>query len=304
MTYPVGKMNGTACPLCAATSISVQSSLTELLKLNGSGRQIVCCTGCRFKFLHPCLSDTDVRDLYNTNSDYFDSYVGTPYLEIASEKLPYYRQVSDAVEGRLGRKGRILDIGCATGHFLSVFKNSGWDVQGIEVSDWCRKYAEREFGIPSIKATVETADLPNRSFDVISLNHVLEHLSSPAATIQRLGQWLSKDGLLCIEVPNEFNDMIFQISGIWGRRRLYNLPGPIWHHQLFFTPKHLRHLLNNSGFSVLETRTSSWRAPVPCHLFKSPSINQLAKLVRKSVLLAGSLFEKGELIFCLAAKRS
>src|ERR1700721_4655735 len=132
MAYPVGKMNGTACPLCAATSISVQSSLTELLKLSGSGRQIVCCTGCRFKFLHPCLSDTDVRDLYNTNSDYFDDYVGTPYLEIASEKLPYYTQVCNALEGRLGRKGRILDIGCAAGLFLWFFKNGGGVVGGIE----------------------------------------------------------------------------------------------------------------------------------------------------------------------------
>src|ERR1700721_2541653 len=132
MAYPVGKMNGTACPLCAATSISVQSSLTELLKLSGSGRQIVCCTGCRFKFLHPCLSDTDVRDLYNTNSDYFDDYVGTPYLEIASEKLPYYTQVCNAIEGRLGRKVRILDIACPLGIFWWVLNTRAGDVRGIE----------------------------------------------------------------------------------------------------------------------------------------------------------------------------
>jgi hypothetical protein len=73
---------------------------------------------------------------------------------------------------------------------------------------------------------------------------------------------------------------------------------------LFFRPSHLRAALFATGWDVLETRTSSWESPVPCHLFRSEKLNSVARIVRKLVLMAGALVEKGELIFCLASKRS
>jgi 2-polyprenyl-3-methyl-5-hydroxy-6-metoxy-1,4-benzoquinol methylase len=291
-----------ACALCGTRDARPEPDLSKLLKLNTTTRQIVSCRGCGFRFLNPFLDDAEIESLYNTESNYFDNYVGTPYLQIAQEKLGYYRRVRRHLERRLSRKGRILDIGSATGHFLSVFKEHGWHVQGLEISDWCREYSEKHFGIASAKATAETACLAEKEFDVISMNHVLEHLRSPLSVLRKIGNWLREDGLLCIEVPNEFNDIVFALSGNWGRKRMYGLPGPILHHQLFFTPNTLRAALSSSGFKVIETRTSDWRAPVPCHLFRSPGLNSMAMSVRKGVLMAGAPLEMGEFILCLATK--
>lgn len=291
------------CPLCGGQGTRPEPELTELLKLGSTNKEIMSCGSCCFRFLSPFLDDSEIERLYNTESDYFDSYVGAPYVQMAEGKLGYYREVRSLLERRLNRKGRILDIGSATGHFLSVFKEHGWDVQGLEISDWCRDYSERHFGIHSTKATVETMCLPEKQFDIIAMNHVLEHLRSPLDVLRKIRNWLRDDGMLCIEVPNEFNDLVFSAAGTWGRKRLYNLPGPILHHQLFFTPKSFRAALMASGFTTVETRTSSWRASVPCHLFRLRGLNFLAMSLRKGLLMAGSSIGKGEFILCLASKQ-
>jgi 2-polyprenyl-3-methyl-5-hydroxy-6-metoxy-1,4-benzoquinol methylase len=41
----------------------------------------------------------------------------------------------------------MLNLGCATGNFLSVFKQAGWDVEGVDVSDYCISCAKKDFGI-------------------------------------------------------------------------------------------------------------------------------------------------------------
>jgi 2-polyprenyl-3-methyl-5-hydroxy-6-metoxy-1,4-benzoquinol methylase len=253
--------------------------------------------------MQPFLTALEIEELYNTKADYFENYVSGPYLENVSAKMSYYRGIRWLIEGRLKRKGSILDIGSATGHFLSVFGETGWSVLGLEMSDWCRNYAKNSFGIDSVKGTVDTAHFPETQFDVITMNHVLEHLDAPLECLLKVRNWLRSDGLLCIEVPNEFNDLVFTFANRPGRRRLYNDTRPVLHHQLFFRPKDLRLLLLAAGWDVLITRTSNWDSPVPCHLFKSEKLNSAARLARKVVLMAGAFAERGEFIFCLASRK-
>ena len=291
------------CSLCRSSRTLVEEDLSRLLNLLDTNRRIVSCGDCGFRFMQPFLSEPEIQGLYNTESTYFDSYVSGRYLNVVRQKLPYYRQVQRLVESRMGRKGRVLDVGCATGHFLSVFKEEGWDVFGLELSDWCRAYSREHFAIEPMNGTLRQASFEAESFDVITINHVLEHLDSPLGALRRAHRWLRPKGLLCVEVPNEFNDLVFLLAGDWGHRRFYNDTKAFLHHQLFFQPKHLRQALKDSGWDILETRTSSWKAPVPCHLFRMNQLNWAARMLRKVVLMAGSLAERGEFIFCLAQKR-
>jgi len=290
------------CPLCGCSQKINEPELSSLLKLETTDKRVVRCTDCGFRFMNPFLSDKEIEQLYANDSEYFDHHLMMPYIEIVNAKMPYYVETKKLLEQEQPRKGTILDLGCATGHFLSIFKNDGWKVVGVELSDFCRAFARDHFGIDVIKGTVETVDFPPRSFDIISLNHVLEHLREPLEVLERIKKWLKDDGLFCVEVPSEFENIVFALAPFSWKKRLYGSTTPITHHQLFFTPKHLRFALQKTGWTIKSLETWSWESPVPCHLFSSTILNGSAKLVRKSVLWIGSLLEKGDFIRCFSRK--
>ena len=43
---------------------------------------------------------------------------------------------------------------------------------------------------------------PDASYDLVSLNKVLEHVSDPVTMLARAGDWLSKRGVIYVELPD------------------------------------------------------------------------------------------------------
>lgn len=103
---------------------------------------------------------------------------------------------------RLQPKGRLLDVGCATGVFLNEMRNAGWDVMGIEPNHEAAKYAREHFGIPVYTETLCKIGLPGASFDAITMWDVLEHLHTPWLDLMEASRLLRKGGLLVIRIPN------------------------------------------------------------------------------------------------------
>jgi SAM-dependent methyltransferase len=106
-----------------------------------------------------------------------------------------------AVE-RFGRRGRLLDVGCATGVFLHEMQQAGWDVVGIEPNEGAAEYARSRFGLPVRTGTLRTAALPANSFDVVTLWDVLEHLHTPWTDLIEARRLLKESGLLVLRWPN------------------------------------------------------------------------------------------------------
>lgn len=146
------------------------------------------------------------------------------------------------------KTGRALEVGSSTGLFLSLLKNKGWDVQGVEVSRTAVEAAEKR-GIPIITSTFEKAKL-NRGYDLVIFNHVLEHLEDPIATLKKANYVLKNGGLVLIDLPN-FGSFWARIQGAKWR---YVLPNEhLWH----FTSKSLDILLQKNGFNVIYLATHS-----------------------------------------------
>lgn len=110
-------------------------------------------------------------------------------------------------EARFGRElheylpdpGRLLDIGSATGSFLSIARARGWRVLGVEVSDAARAIAA-DRGLVSVATMSEAAE--HGPFDAITMHHVLEHLDDPVGAVRHAVSMLRPSGRLLIEVPN------------------------------------------------------------------------------------------------------
>ena len=98
-----------------------------------------------------------------------------------------------------------LDIGAGIGKAMVALDRAGFEVSGIEPSPSFRRWAIDRMGIPDGRlqlGSIERADFPLNSFDFINFAAVLEHLTDPAAALQKTVGWLKPGGLMYVEVPS------------------------------------------------------------------------------------------------------
>jgi SAM-dependent methyltransferase len=96
---------------------------------------------------------------------------------------------------------RILDVGCGNGHFLYLFRQNGWETHGTEISEISAKYAE-SLGNKIFNGELKAARYPRKHFDVIVINHVLEHIANPREMLLECYNILKNDGTLIVATPN------------------------------------------------------------------------------------------------------
>lgn len=140
--------------------------------------------------------------------------------------------------------GRLLDIGCFCGVFLSVAAQNGWDCYGLEPLVMPAIYARGRFGLRVITDTLRDDTFPFEFFDAITAFQVFEHLVDPDQEIAKIRRFLKPDGLLAIEVPNIDTAMVTLLKA---KHRHF-----VEDHVSFFSAKTLSCLLERMGFQVKE----------------------------------------------------
>jgi len=86
----------------------------------------------------------------------------------------------------LKKSGRILDVGCGDGSFLLSFSERGWDTYGVDVSKDACNLAIKRLRRNIFNSELSNCCFPSNYFDVIILNHALEHLSNPNETLKEI----------------------------------------------------------------------------------------------------------------------
>ena len=105
-----------------------------------------------------------------------------------------------------------LDIGCGHGSWLLSMRNLGYEnLYGIDIretaaSERLGKKAFRSYG------DILEVDLPNGFFDVIRLEHVIEHLPNPKERLRKIADWLKPSGKIVMSFPN-INSYTFKYFG-------------------------------------------------------------------------------------------
>ena len=158
----------------------------------------------------------------------------------------------------------LLDVGAGKGEFLAQARDKGWKVEGIDPSPSFRRHARDQYGIECHAGHLgDSASLPEHAFDVITLNHVLEHVEWPRGLLEAIRRYLKEDGVLFIEVPNcdsyflRAADLYFRMKGLAWSSRLSPFHPPF--HRFGFTRRSLMYVLERSGFRVLRMATFSGR---------------------------------------------
>lgn len=238
------KIKYTSCPVCKKDQLSHFLDCTDHYATQEK-YALYKCDHCGFILTqdHPVESEMgryyDVES-YVSHSDTKDGIVNRIYHEARSWML---KQKYKMVVKQSGMdKGSILDIGCGTGYFLGLMKNKGWNVDGVEISPVARSSAQKRLEKP-IAGNMFDLENDAKTYDVISLWHVMEHLHDLDRTFELLDKKLKKGGLLIVALPNADSVDANHYKEYWGA---YDVPRHVWH----FNPKTFGLLANDKGYSV------------------------------------------------------
>lgn len=149
-------------------------------------------------------------------------------------------------------KGRLLDIGCGVGDFLLQVKKLGWEVMGIEPSEQAANIAQSRLGFTPLIPT-DYEKLPDQSFDVITMWHVLEHVDDLKSQTKELKRLLRPGGRLVIALPNYQSFDCQYYNDKWAA---WDVPRHLNH----FTQDCLQGILNANDFKYLDTQRLIWDA--------------------------------------------
>ncbi len=138
----------------------------------------------------------------------------------------------------------IIDIGCGNGRFLKGLIDKNYKAYGIELPS---KSAQRAARIPGLNLKIGNLsedDFEDNFFDVVTMWHVLEHLSQPRQTLETIQRILKQGGYLVISLPNinSFQSKLF--IGRW-----LHLDTP--RHLVFFDASDLTKILQKFGFEIV-----------------------------------------------------
>jgi SAM-dependent methyltransferase len=198
------------------------------------------------------------RQFYD--ADYFQSAAARGYQDYASLE-PGVRRTARARLKRItallarhpaprSKTIRLLEIGCGTGCFLDEARPLGWEVRGIEVSEYAARRA-RQRGLTVDSVAIEECAIAG-PFDVVALWDVIEHLRAPGTVLQSAASALAPGGVLALST-GDLTSLCARLSG--PRWHLFNLP----EHLFFFSPRALKRLLARHGLHVAAlTREVNW----------------------------------------------
>ncbi len=259
-----------ACPLCGASSARTLWVERDLA-LGVPGRfHAARCEGCGLLYQNPRVRVDHLAQAYPPN---YPAHTRDPELSrilrdgsvavrrVLARELGY-RHLDVTGAGPLDRlralarrrkvrknfppwtgRGRLLDVGCASGRFIRQMAAVGWQVAGIEFDPEAAVKAKTVTPRIFVGDPVDADFLPE-SFDLVTAFHVIEHLPDPLGALRNMVRWLAPGGLMIVEVPN--------VAGVGG-----SLFGRYWsgldfpRHLIHFTPASMGAMVERAGGCVV-----------------------------------------------------
>lgn len=197
------------------------------------------CNECGMISVNPHLNQEGLTKVYD---DYFSHRLDAKDL-FEKRKITY--EIDRDWITKFINHGKILDIGCSGGQFLSVFDSKNWDRQGVEIDKDAAEFAEKEFGIP-----VKIGYFPDLSFqekfDLVVIRGVIEHFSDPITVLKKCSEVLKPNGYLFITATPVGDSFAFDVY-----REKWHLFTPLAHLH-FFTVDLLTRVLKNFDMSLID----------------------------------------------------
>lgn len=270
------------CYLCNNTGLTLYRDLIDRHFGVAGSWNILHCPTCQLQWIDPKPLDTEFSKIYQDYYTHRESQRRSRLIEytvnlvrrkVSSIELGYsdYQPLSylerflarllelipgvhdsaivDAMNVRREWGKRLLDVGCGNGEFLRNMRNLGWIVEGTELDPTAALQA-RSLGLSVQIGPLEELHYSSQSFDVVTLSHVIEHVSDPISLLRECYRILRPLGYLVVTTPNNLSLGHRIFTSNWR-----GLEPP--RHIFIFSPKSLEIITKKAGFQTTLLRTSA-----------------------------------------------
>ncbi|GEM_PF-6055202 len=206
-----------------------------------------------------CVFNPQRANEFDADSEELNTGYNALIEKMAGLDAQIGKKIANFMAAHLEMSGNFLEIGCGTCFLSKVFRENYPRIRytGIESSSkffdaLSHELKKQVFFDKDLSAALDR--IPDHSQNAIILNHVLEHLPDPRATMLELKKKLSENGGIYLEVPNEQ----WKKAQIMVRNILKpNAPAWFAGHINFFTKENLGHFLDHCGFRVAALKRES-----------------------------------------------
>jgi 2-polyprenyl-3-methyl-5-hydroxy-6-metoxy-1,4-benzoquinol methylase len=232
------KIKKLICPICRNANIEYMFVENDF--------KLYKCNSCTTQFIYPLPDDDELNEaysdpLYHKETRYETNQLNSAYQRLWEKRLKRINYIGY-------QKGFLLDIGCATGNFLKIAENLGWDITGIEKSTNAAKIAKERLGNNNIKLNDLLTTNFDHQFNVVTAWALIEHVLNPLAYFEKMNELLIEEGLLVISTPNTSSIGKYIQKKKW---RYYIPP----HHLFYFNTNNIKKILFESGFKITMIKT-------------------------------------------------
>ena len=215
MTQPILTRPCPVCHLCGTTGETLYTDLTDRL-FNAPGVwQIKRCPQerCGLLWLDPMPEERDLLRVYQDYYTHQDRPQPVRGLTRWAAHWMYRALLSGTGLARQRDElfslylhgtppGRLLDVGCGDGGRLARWQTLGWEVEGQEIDATAAGRARTLHGLRVHLGALSALALPDSTFDVVTMSHVIEHVPDPLALVQECRRILKPGGKLIAVTPN------------------------------------------------------------------------------------------------------
>jgi 2-polyprenyl-3-methyl-5-hydroxy-6-metoxy-1,4-benzoquinol methylase len=291
------------CPVCGDDEPDLRYRITRF--------QVLRCRGCDQVYLYPLPSPEEIREMFarlytsgEGSVPELKSYYAYCYDDEPSNPLvQLYERWLVGVEAH-HPPGRLLDVGCGTGLFLSVARRRGWQPFGIDDSAEATKHAREHFGLDVwvgdfADFRAEAGEIGR--FDAITGWDIIEHARKPLLLLEAMRACLAPGGVLALSTPNQRSILdivagaLYRLSG--GRATSALEKFYIEQHFLYFTPATLASAFSRAGFETLQLEREETD-------LRRLTLSPVMRLVLESMFLVARLTGLQNRLFAVARART
>ena len=163
------------CPWCGSEKAQINLWLKDEF-LSKEDFHICECLSCGLLYTMPRPNKEKIGEYYKSEEYYShqENKKGfIPRLYESVKKVNLKHKYNLATQGL--NVGKMLDIGCGVGDFLHTAEEHGWKCTGVEPSEDAKAIAKTKTKADIINSEA-IEKIPDASFDLITMWHVLEHV--------------------------------------------------------------------------------------------------------------------------------
>lgn len=209
---------------------------------------IVKCANCGLVFADVDVANSELAEIYG--KDYFAGEEYANYVEDKEVHQKNFRRHLQIVKRFSSPGGKLLEIGCAYGHFLELAKDD-WEVYGVDVSKEACGYAKRELSVPVFDGEFLDTAFPSNHFDIVCLWDTIEHVPKPHLYFKEIERILKVGGCLCL-TTGDIGSLIPRLRG--EKWRLIHPPS----HLFYFSQDTMSKLLSNYNLKVAHVQKAGF----------------------------------------------